>query len=209
MKGPPMFIPILATVVALAVVAPPPSQPVSVIERAVSQISDIDWTLDEKRGGHCTGVQIGIRWILTAEHCLPPKDVNVDITANGTPVRVLKRSAELDLAILETPGDATNSIMEIRKSPPKLGEEVAAVGLGWGPGNEGRVIPPMVLRRSIARIGANGYIYTDGSFIPGMSGGPLVDVDGKLIGVVRQGWDEIAIGGVIPAKAVRGFIDGK
>ncbi len=181
----------------------------SVIERVVTQLSDIDYFLSEDKGGHCTGVQVGIRWILTAEHCLPPQDSSVDVTANGNVVRIIKRDASLDLALLETSESTTVPIMEIRKSPPRLGEEIAAVGLGMAPGSDAEIVPPLVLRRSIARIGSNGYIYTDGTFIGGMSGGPVVDAEGKLIGLVRQGWDKLNIGGVIPASAIRKFIDGK
>lgn len=184
------------------------AQTTSTINRTIATIVDIDWALSEEHQGHCTGIQVGIQWVLTADHCLPPSAERADVTVNGDIVRVIKRNSNLDLALLEA-ASGDRPIIVIRTKAPQIGEPVTAVGYADAPRMRDEGINPLVLRRSIARVGSNGYIYTDGTFIGGMSGGPVVDADGKLIGVIRQGWDKVNIGGVIPASAIKKFIDGK
>jgi serine protease Do len=191
MKVPPMLTLLLAL---LLVVPSAPNK--SVIERTIARTAEIDWHQDDEHEGHCTGINVGIRWVLTAEHCIPPK--GVDVLVEHRLARVVKTDKRLDLALIATDWDLP--IMELRKNAPAPGEVVLAIGYAWDE-------PLFVLHRYVGRV-VDEAIFTDGTFIPGMSGGPVVDLDGKLVGMIQKGY-EGDIGGAISAKLIKEFLNGR
>jgi serine protease Do len=192
MKVPPMLNTLLLALLLLVPSAPNKA----VIERTALRTAEIDWHQDEEHTGHCTGINVGIRWVLTAEHCIPPK--GVDIEVNHLVARVVKTDKDLDLALIQTDWDLAT--IELRKGQTAPGEVVLAIGYAWDE-------PLIVLHRYVGRV-IDEAVFTDGTFIPGMSGGPVVDLDGKLVGMVQRGY-EGNIGGAISAKLIKEFLDAR
>ena len=148
------------------------------------------------------------RRIVTNQHVVADADdVVVHLGGRRVPVRVLGSDASTDLAVLALPARRT-------PPPPALplgdsgavtpGDTVMAIGNPYG------------LRRSITtgvvsavgrRIDApdgsriRDSIQTDAAINPGNSGGPLLNADGRVIGVIAQGrGDGIAF--AVPVSAL-------
>ena len=136
-----------------------------------------------------SGVVIGDGYaVVTADHVLGParSDVPVLVRDNdGTTyrARVVARHKASDLAILQI--DRKFPVLANRIKDLQLGEEVCAIGNAFGLGLSvscGRV---SALHR--AGVGFNAiedFIQTDAAVNPGMSGGALVDMQGRLVGVL-------------------------
>jgi serine protease DegQ len=140
-----------------------------------------------------SGVVFAEDLVLTAGHVLErEEDLSVD-TADGRTLaaRFVGRDHSTDLAVLRVEGlgveAATPADGEARVGEISLA--VASPGRGEGPratfGIVSSVGGPIRTRRG-PRL--ERYIQTDASPYPGLSGGPLVDVDGDVVGIMVAGW---------------------
>ncbi|HEX8204043.1 MAG TPA: S1C family serine protease [Isosphaeraceae bacterium] len=140
-----------------------------------------------------SGVVYAEDLVLTAGHVLErEEDLSVE-TADGRTLaaRFVGRDHSSDLAVLRVEGlgveAATPAEGEARVGQISLA--VASPGRGEGPratfGIVSSVGGPVKTRRG-PRL--ERYIQTDASPYPGLSGGPLVDVDGDVVGVMVAGW---------------------
>ena len=140
-----------------------------------------------------SGVVYAEDLVLTAGHVLErEEDLSVD-TADGRTLaaRLVGRDHSTDLAVLRVEGlgveAATPAEGEARVGQISLA--VASPGRGEGPratmGIVSSVGGPVRTRRG-PRL--ERYIQTDASPYPGLSGGPLVDVDGDVVGIMVAGW---------------------
>ena len=140
-----------------------------------------------------SGVVYAPDLVLTAGHVLErDEDLSVE-TADGRKLaaRLLGRDHSTDLAVLRVEN------LDVEAATPAEGEArvgqislaVASPGRGDGPratfGIISSVGGPIKTRRG-PRL--ERYIQTDASPYPGLSGGPLVDVDGKVAGIMVAGW---------------------
>ena len=112
---------------------------------------------------------------------------------------------EADLAILHVRG-APNAMLELRDVPPKIGETAFAVG------------NPAGLRHTFSQGIVSGLrpvknfdvVQTTAAIGPGSSGGPLMDAEGKVLGVVTlmitQGQN---LNFAMPAEQIRALIANK
>ena len=144
--------------------------------------------------GTCTAFSINQQkgYYLTAAHCLGENMAmwKEATTATGTQhtfrvLRVLGSSIELDLAVLE----AAEGLQGLpRGRVPNKGDEVASIGYAFGepePFIIGAIITHIKEARSYGRY--RHIIMKDNQDIGGMSGGPVVDTKGRLVGMVQQG----------------------
>lgn len=139
------------------------------------------------------------------------RTVEVTVGARRIPARVRGVEESIDLAVLEL----TRPAGEVRpltfaSGDPRIGDPVVAIGAPFGLG--GSLSSGIVsgLRRQIeapngfAIVGA---IQTDAALNPGNSGGPLLDLSGRVVGVATQiateGGRNEGVGFAIPADAVR------
>jgi S1-C subfamily serine protease len=123
----------------------------------------------------------GVHWrpglVVTADHTV---EVDEDITVTTPDGRVLPatvagRDPAIDLAILRV--DAGNlALADVATEASRVGHIVLAVGRGprasWG---------------VISAIADGGALSLDLTLYPGFSGGPLVDVRGRVVGITTSG----------------------
>jgi hypothetical protein len=155
-------------------------QSIPTIRHAQESVVTVNWdSKDEKGepiGSRCTGFQVGIVWALTAKHCLP-EDEGIDVYVNGEPARVIKTSDSLALLQTEV---AARPILSLRTGKLEIGEAISSIGYAQGG-------PLATFRRYFSNytgeLGGNDHIVLDGPISGGMSGGPMIDKDGKVVGI--------------------------
>ena len=152
------------------------------------------------RGGRrrpASGVVYAPGMVLTTSHTLErEEDLSVDTHDGETfPAELVGRDHSTDLAVLSVEGLTTEAALP-SDGEPKVGQISLAIGSsrrGDGP------------RASLGIVSATGgpmrvgrwarmerFIQTDATPYPGLSGGPLVDARGKVLGVLTSGWSRNA-----------------
>jgi S1-C subfamily serine protease len=173
------------------------------VERAAASVLRVD---GRRRGSS------GIAWsatghVLTAAHTLHREEgITVGLPDGGVlPARVLGRDEGTDLALLRVEAELT--VPAWAEGVPRVGELVLALGRPGG-----------AIRASLGMVGSvNGgwrtgtggrvdaWIDVDGTLPPGFSGGPLVGVDGAVIGLNSSA---LARGGsTLPVSTLRRIAD--
>jgi serine protease Do len=157
--------------------------------------------------------------IVTNRHVV--SDPNADytvVTYDGTeyPAEVLARDSVLDFAVLTVDGSGFSAANLGNSDKLKIGQTVIAIGnsLGEFSHSVSRGIISGMSRDIVAGAGfgnseeLTGIIQTDAAINFGNSGGPLIDLDGAVIGIntaVAQGAENI--GFAIPINQVMRLID--
>lgn len=192
---------------ALAAAAPALAQ-TSSVERATASVVAITSYAD--RIG--TGVVIAPDRVLTVAHVVD--------AAEGTPTHVIAADAlfpyevlaidrERDLALLavDLPDDVP-AIVWGDEGALALGDDVIAIGFPIG-------LTSVTLSKGVVSSLRQEYagamfIQTDAAINPGNSGGPLVDAQGRLVGinVAKVAQIEVdAVGFAVPASDIRAFVE--
>jgi S1-C subfamily serine protease len=152
----------------------------------------------------CTGFAVDRGRILTAAHCLGD-----NMQANGNPVVVLKADAYYDLAALAMP--TTMPALALREKDIERGEAVTAVGFGFGftvPTPIEAIVMLVnyqVPAQDVERTYPPMHFYQP-AFIGGMSGGPVVDESGRVIGMVQMSGEGVGLG--VSTLIMRAFLLG-
>jgi S1-C subfamily serine protease len=159
--------------------------------KAVTRAGESTVLVNGRRRIPASGIVFGSDLILTADHVVERDDDISVILADGTsePATIAGRDPGNDLAVLSlenvhlTPADKA-------EQEAKVGQMVIALGR---PSQEG-VEASMGIISAIggpARTWRGGmlerYIRTDAVPFPGFSGGPLIDVEGKVLGINTSG----------------------
>ncbi|HTY44269.1 MAG TPA: trypsin-like peptidase domain-containing protein [Patescibacteria group bacterium] len=122
-------------------------------------------------------------YIVTNAHVMQGASAANIITSDGSshPVKLIGQDTNMDIALLKI--DGTYTPLTLADSDNiNVGEKVIAIGNPLG--LQFSVTEGIV--SAVNRPGANGlnyYVQTDASLNPGNSGGPLIDVTGKAIGI--------------------------
>jgi hypothetical protein len=136
----------------------------------------------------CTGFQIAPNRIMTAAHC-----VGKDMTADGQSVQVVTANPYFDLALLKGKDHPMNfrPSLSFRDRGVDRFEHLLAFGYGFG-WNKLSILDEKVFLTGyhVAEDGAIGFI-VQGGYIGGMSGGPVTDDSGLVVGVVQRGNTQI------------------
>lgn len=158
-------------------------------------------TVHARRRMPSTGVVIEAGLVLTASHTVR-EEADIQVTlADGTTLgaELLGRDPNSDLAVLKLV-DAVGTPAEVNEQP-QVGQVALALGR---PGSN--------VEASLGILSAIGgplrthgggliesYVRTDATAYPGFSGGPLVDADGRVLGINTSGlgWGSLL---AIPAK---------
>jgi S1-C subfamily serine protease len=123
-------------------------------------------------------------YIITNEHVMEGAQAASIVTYDGQThkVLVIGQDSNMDIALLKISETGYKPLTLEDSSTVQIGEKVIAIGNPLGlqfSVSEGII-------SAVNRQGTNGlndYIQTDASLNPGNSGGPLIDVNGKVVGI--------------------------
>ncbi len=152
---------------------------------------------DQEGQGQGSGFLYDESHVVTNDHVVDgAEEVDLQyITGDWTSTRLVGTDRFSDLAVLEVdhvPEEATP--LSLTTDRPVVGQQVLAVGNPFG--LEGSMSEGIVsgVDRTIQAPGQNfsfpNVVQTDAAVNPGNSGGPLVDLEGNVIGVVHAGGGE-------------------
>lgn len=145
--------------------------------------------------GFCSGWVIDNErdYVITAEHCTGSDWASDGFMVDGIPGEVMLIDTYYDLAVVYVPGvDRPELLPQTRDL--KVGIMVGSFGFAYG------LKQPMFRAGSLSGVGIalpdlpGVWSITDQSFIGGMSGGPVVDMYGKVIMMVQRGNGDIGVG---------------
>lgn len=178
--------------------SPPPSETAEVVDEVLPSVVNVRVTQlnfdafggEEESGGHGSGVVIDENGIIVTNFHVVQGAVEVEVGFhNGETLegRVIGGAGERDLALIQV--DANNlTPIEIGKSESmRLGDDVIAIGFPIEVG--GPTVTKGILSaldRSIQPVNGpplTDMLQIDAAINPGNSGGPLVDANGRLIGI--------------------------
>ena len=164
----------------------------------------------------CTAWRLSPTILITVDHCATDGE-GIDINEVTTPDGVLKvitRDHEQDLAAIETPVSHDANLLP-SDIPLTVGQPVAAIG--YGGGNPTPFYTFGVVSNPLMKILVNPTFAVDGliiygGFVSGMSGGPILNEDGLVVGVVKATgppmgiYQDIGVG--VPQEVFLKFLKG-
>ena len=167
------------------------------VDRVQSSIVRIEIHSSEG-SGRCSGFVVQSHIVLTANHC-----TDGDLVVDGVPASLIKRDGENDLAILYV--STGKPSLSFRLTPVVRFEILTSIGYGYGL----HTLTPLQNRV----IMVNGDLESDGipkgiivapGYIGGMSGGPVVDASGLVVGIIQRGSAQIGYG--VPVSVILSFL---
>ncbi len=148
-------------------------------------------TVDARRRFPASGIVYAADKILTADHIIEREEDIWVVLPDGSRLsaKLAGRDPGSDLALLKLEGSAAPSA-EPAKNPARVGEIALVVGRPTAEGIQASLGVVSAISGPV-RTGHGGmlerYIRTDAISYPGFSGGPLVNVSGKVLGVNTSG----------------------
>lgn len=152
-------------------------------------------------------------FILTNNHVVEnTKEIQVTLSNEKSyDAEIVGRDPKTDLALIRIESSDTLTPLSLGDSDElRVGDWVVAVGSPFGLGN---TVTAGIVSAKYRRIGAGAYddfIQTDASINPGNSGGPLLDTEGKVVGIntaiFSRGGGSIGIGFAVPVNMAKDLI---
>lgn len=159
------------------------SKVVTDLKPSIRALNFIDKDGDES---WCTSFSIDERrqYFMTAEHCLGTQE-----KMDGYDVIPVYSNPDLDVAVVH----GAFGVPSLHPgSTPAQGEEIAGYGYGYN--------VPMLVAGNLAAPTAihpethDAYTFYTPSWFHGMSGGPVINTSGKVIGLIQQGTEGMGFG---------------
>lgn len=159
---------------------------------AVSRFKDSVVEIAVGGEGACTGFVIDNNrdFVMTAAHC----DVSSDaqrLLVDNLVAKVRAKDVKNDLMVLQVEG-IDRPALALAKNNPKVGDEVASFGYGYA--LERPLFRVAHVSAEDVAIERGRYLVVDGSFVPGQSGGPVVNPAGEVVMIVQLGNSVIGLG---------------
>ena|SRR3990167_3870283 len=131
-----------------------------------------------------------VDFILTAAHC-----DGQGLYAGGVPAIVKAKDIKKDLMVLEV-DNLNKPALRLAEKDPRVGDEVASFGFGYG------LEEPMFRVANVANDktyipydGVGGpFISINSTFVPGQSGGPVLNHAGEVVMIVQMGTPIVGFG---------------
>ena len=171
--------------------------------------SNLDSGKDEKKVVSGSGVVVTADGELLTNHHVVDKATEIRCQlSDGTafPAKVVGSDKDLDVALLrlERPEDAAPlPFAELSPEPVRIGDVVLAMGAPWGLARSVTMGIISCTDRFLEDCGQYTLWYqTDAAISPGNSGGPLVDTQGRVVGLNARG---VSMGGqafTIPSPTI-------
>ena len=120
---------------------------------------------------------------------------------------------KLDLAILRIRGRNLEALPLADSNKLEVGQAVVAIGNPFGLGQTVTAGIVSAKDRAVTQGDDRRFIQTDAPINPGNSGGPLIDGDGRIVGInsalfsPNRGQGNVGIGFAIPSNVVRGLLE--
>lgn len=187
---------LLATLILVALVAATPYAQFSWSPVAVKVEKSLAF-LAVGNDGSCTAFSINRAkdYVLTANHCFGTNVKGEDLLVDNTPAVLVSRDQKHDLMVLAVAG-LDKPAIHLAKTNPEVGDQVASYGFGLG--LERPLFRVTYVSSTDTVIDGSGLpdhlIAVDAQFVPGQSGGPVVDSDGNLVMMVEAGGQGIGLG---------------
>lgn len=176
-----------------------------------STVKDVEKSVVFVQVGHegsCTGFVINQvkHYVLTAGHCEPDEDT-ATVWVDHVRGTIIALDHDKDLMVLEAKDlDPARPALGLAGRNPERGQELMSVGYGLG------LSTPMYRTAHveddatmIPEDGVGGpYIAVDAGYVPGQSGGPVVDRTGRVVSIVQRGTGNVGIG--VGADAIRASV---
>jgi S1-C subfamily serine protease len=153
----------------------------------------------ESANGSCSGFVINNEkdLVASAAHCDGPKDT---VFVDQMPAVVHAKDVKSDLMVFYVKG-IDKPALKLATKNPIVGQSVATYGFGYG------LEQPLFRTHTVSANDAQipelsyRYVVVDSSFLPGQSGGPIVDANGNVVAIVQRGNDVIGLG--LPVEEIR------
>jgi S1-C subfamily serine protease len=148
--------------------------------------------------GGCSGFVIDAarHYVLSAAHCdveHPTDRLWVDRVAG----KVISKDTKKDLLVIEVKDlDPSRPALKLAAKNPSTGQEVMSIGFGYALERPFfRVAHVTDTEVAMPKDGIGGpLIGTDAAFVPGQSGGPVVDESGAVVAIVQMASDRVGLG---------------
>ena len=169
----------------------------------------------EPGGGLGSGVVLAADGLIVTNHHVIDAAEDIEVIApdgRRAKAKIVGGDPETDLAVLRVSLSELKPIAVGNAEDARVGDTVLAIGNPFGVGQTVTMGIISALGRN--QLGINtfeNFIQTDAAINPGNSGGPLVDADGRLLGIntaiySRTG-GSLGIGFAIPVSTVRNVVD--
>jgi len=155
------------------------------IESLVDRASPFVVRVDARRGRAGTGIVWDKELVLTANHVVEQEEeIQVVAGENSSKATLVGRDRATDLALLRVPGLSAPAAPRARVADLKIGQVVLAIGRPTGlKATFGTISSISSSSRGWRGSEIEHLIQTNAPLYPGFSGGPLVDVEGRVVGM--------------------------
>jgi S1-C subfamily serine protease len=147
--------------------------------------------------GSCTAFVINEKenYVLSANHCFGTEVEGKDLLVDNSPAKLVARDQKHDLMVLFVKG-LDKPALHLAKNDPKIGDQVASYGYGLG--LERPLFRVAYISDNDTTIDGSGLpdhlIAVDAQFVPGQSGGPVVNQVGDVVMMVEAGGQGVGLG---------------